>query len=77
MIRQGWRLTAIGLAAGLALAAAGAQLLGAFLPGVGALDAAAFYGGAALVLAAGASLAMWLPARRALAVDPATALRSE
>jgi ABC-type antimicrobial peptide transport system permease subunit len=76
VIGQGWRLTAIGLAAGLALAAAGARLLGAFLPGVGALDAAAFTG-AALVLAAGASLAMWLPARRALAVDPATALRSE
>ena len=70
VIGQGWRLTAIGLAAGLALAAAGARLLGAFLPGVGALDAAAF-AGAAFVLAAGASLAMWLPARRALAIDPA------
>jgi ABC-type antimicrobial peptide transport system permease subunit len=76
VIGQGWRLTAIGLAAGLALAAAGARLLAAFLPGVGALDAAAF-GAAALVLAAGASLAMWLPARRALALEPAQALRSE
>ena len=76
VIGQGWRLTAIGLAAGLALAAAGARLLAAFLPGVGALDVTAF-AGAALVLAAGASLAMWLPARRALALEPAQALRSE
>jgi len=76
VIRQGWRLTAIGLVAGLALAAAGARLLDAFLPGVSPLDAAA-YTGAAVVLGTGASLAMWLPVRRALAVDPAQALRSE
>jgi predicted permease len=76
VLAQGWRLTAIGLAVGLAVAAAGARLLAAFLPGIGTLDAPAF-AGAVLVLAAGASLAMWLPARRALAVDPADALRTE
>ncbi|MEO5824163.1 MAG: ABC transporter permease [Vicinamibacteraceae bacterium] len=76
VMAQGWRLTAIGLVSGLALAAAAARLLEAFLPAVSPLDTPAF-AGAALVLGAGASMAMWLPARRALAVDPAQALRSE
>jgi len=73
---QGWRLTAVGLVIGLGVATGAAQLLEAFLPGVSPLDAPAF-AGATLVLSAGAALAMWLPVRRALAVDPAEALRSE
>jgi putative ABC transport system permease protein len=76
VLAQGWRLTAVGLAVGLALAAAGARLLAGFLPGVSPLDGVA-YTGATLLLGAAATMAMWLPARRALAVDPAQALRSE
>ena len=76
ILTQGWRLTAVGLAIGLALAAAGARLLGGFLPGISPLDTTA-YAGAAVLLGAAATTAMWLPARRVLAVDPARALRSE
>jgi len=76
VLGQGWRFTAIGLTAGLGIAAAGSRLLGGLLPGVSPLDAAAYLG-AALLLAAAATLAMWLPVRRALAVDPAQVLRSE
>jgi ABC-type antimicrobial peptide transport system permease subunit len=76
VLRDGWRLTAVGLAIGLLLAAAGARLAGSFLPGVSPLDVPAFAAAAAL-LGSAALVAMWLPARRALAVDPASALRSE
>ena len=76
ILGQGWRLTGLGLAVGLALAAAGSRLLATFLFGTSPLDASA-YGGALLVLVLTASLAMWIPIRRALAVDPAEALRSE
>jgi predicted permease len=76
VLGQGWRFTAAGLAAGLLVAAGGARLLRGFLPGIGPLDAAA-YAGAALLLGAAATIAMWLPVRRALAVDPAWTLRSE
>jgi predicted permease len=76
VLGQGWRFTAAGLIIGLAIAAAGARLLAGFLPGVSPLDVSAYLGAAAL-LGAAATLAMWLPVRRALAVDPAQALRSE
>jgi len=76
VLGQGWRFTAAGLIIGLAIAAAGARLLAGFLPGVSPLDISAYLGAAAL-LGAAATLAMWLPVRRALAVDPAQALRSE
>jgi len=76
VIGQGSRFMVAGLIAGLALAAGLAQLLASFLPGVSPLDPTAF-AGAAAVAAVAAFAAMWLPARRALAVDPAQALRSE
>jgi predicted permease len=67
---------AIGLAAGLAAAAAITRLAAGFLYGVSALDPVSF-GGAALLLGAVALAATWLPARRAARIDPAIALRSE
>jgi predicted permease len=76
VLGQGWRFTAAGLVAGLAMAAAGARLLASFLPGISPLDAAA-YAAATLLLGSAATIAMWLPVRRALAVDPARTLRSE
>ena len=76
VIRQGLVLTAAGIALGLALGAAGAQLLRSLLFGVSALDPVAF-GGAALLFGAVAMAASYLPARRATRVDPMLALRAE
>ncbi len=74
VVRQSLWLTAVGLVIGLGLAMAASQGLGSFLFGVSPLDAAS-YAGAALVIGAVAIVASWLPARRALAVDPVTTLR--
>jgi predicted permease len=76
VLRQGMVLAGIGVSVG-ALAAFGAtRLISNLLYGVAATDAAAF-GGAALLLAIAALVASWLPARRAAAVDPVIALRSD
>ncbi|WP_426755763.1 ABC transporter permease [Myxococcus sp. Y35] len=76
VLRQGLRLTGLGLAVGLALSLGLARLLGAMLYGVAAYDAWTFAGVAAL-LSAVALVATWLPARRATRVDPIVALRAE
>jgi putative ABC transport system permease protein len=76
VLRQGLTLTAIGLAVGVAGALAATRILQGLLWGVSPTDPLTF----ALVTAAlaGASLlACYLPARRALAVDPIDALRIE
>jgi predicted permease len=66
----------IGCVAGVAVAAGAARLLSALLYGVSPLDPLAFVGVPCLLLAA-ALAASYLPARRALRVDPVTALRYE
>lgn len=71
----GLALAAGGIAAGLVLHALAAPLLRTFLFGVTAHDPPTL-AGAALLLAATAALASWLPARRAARVDPALALRA-
>ena len=76
VVRQGVVLTAVGLAFGLAAGAAGAQLLRSLLFGVSALDPIAF-GGAALLFAIVSIAASYIPARRAMRVDPMIALRAE
>jgi predicted permease len=74
--RQGVRLTAVGIVCGLLLFAGVARFIRTFLFGVAPWDPAAVVG-AALVLLAIATLASWIPARRAGQVDPAEALRAE
>jgi ABC-type antimicrobial peptide transport system permease subunit len=67
---------ALGLLAGAALATGISQFLHKILYGVGHLDPAGYAGGIAVLIAI-AALAMLLPARRALLVDPARALHEE
>jgi predicted permease len=76
VVGQGFRLSAIGIAAGLMAASVLTRLMTAMLVGVGATDPATF-----AVMALGflliAALASWLPARRAATLDPVSALRDE
>lgn len=74
VVGQGaWQL-AIGLAAGLALAALGAQVLSSVLYGVDVHDPVSFLA-ATLALGAAGLLASFIPGLRAGRVDPATVLR--
>jgi putative ABC transport system permease protein len=76
VIGQGAGLIALGLALGLAAALALSRVLRGMLFGV-APDDPITYAVAALLLAAIALAATYLPARRALRVDPQVALRAE
>jgi predicted permease len=76
VLRQTLWLLLVGLGVGIAIAAIGAGALSALLFGVGPLDPIV-YAGTGLVLAAVGLLASYAPARRALRVDPASALRVE
>jgi len=76
IVREGLALTTIGVAIGLAGSFAATRLLATFLFGVDATDPLTFIAVAALLLAV-AFAASYLPSRRALRVDPLTALRAE
>ena len=73
---QGLTLAAIGLALGLAGAFVASRVVANLLFGVSPTDPLVFSAVPAL-LAAVAALASWVPARRALKVDPLVALRAE
>jgi predicted permease len=73
---QGVLLTSIGLAFGLGLGVASTLALSSLLFGVGAADPVVF-GAAAGIFGALSLVASLVPARRALAIDPTVALRSE
>ena len=76
LLSHGMRLALWGVAAGLALAIALARIAGGFLAFVSPFDPATFIG--VTLLLSGAALAACLaPARRAMRVDPMTALRHE
>jgi putative ABC transport system permease protein len=75
-IQQTAATAAIGLVAGLAVAAAVTRSLQSLLFAVTPLDPATFIG-APILLAAIALLACYLPARRAARIDPMIALRAE
>ena len=76
VVRQGALLTLVGLVIGIAAALGAARLITHLLFGVSATDPITFVG-VAVVLAAVAALASYLPARRATKVDPIIALRAE
>jgi predicted permease len=76
MTRYGIALTGMGIALGLTVFALIARFLRTLLFGVAAGDPWTL-GGATLLLLAIATLASWIPARRASRVDPAEALRAE
>ncbi|MBC8088202.1 MAG: ABC transporter permease [Phycisphaerae bacterium] len=74
VLGQGTRLAAIGILVGLGSALMVGQLMQALLFGVTSFDWPTF-AGVGLVLGGMTLLASWLPARRAMAVDPNTAIR--
>jgi predicted permease len=76
VMRQGMKLAMFGIVAGLIGAALLTRVMASLLFGVSATDIETF-GGVALLLAVIASLATYIPARRATRVDPIVALRDE
>jgi putative ABC transport system permease protein len=76
VVGEGLRLSAGGVAIGLGGAIAAAHLLRGLLFGVAPLDAVSLVG-ASLLLVGASIAASYLPARRAMQVDPIAALRAE
>jgi putative ABC transport system permease protein len=75
MVTQGFRLVALGLVAGLAAAIAISRVMARFLV-VSPTDMTA-YAAAGLLLGGIALFACYVPARRAMRLDPLNALRHE
>jgi ABC-type antimicrobial peptide transport system permease subunit len=75
-MRRGLALTGAGVAVGLGAAAGFAPVMRSLVFGVGPLDPITF-ALAPIVLASAAVLATYLPARRAVAVDPVETMRAE
>ncbi len=76
IVREGLRLTAVGIGGGIIGALLLTRVLTSFLYGVSAADPLTLIT-AALLLAAAALAASYLPARRAANVEPVVALRNE
>jgi putative ABC transport system permease protein len=76
VIREGTALAAAGIVLGIAGSLAAARFLSTLLVGISATDARTFVG-VAVVLIVVAIAASYLPARRAMKVDPMVALRHE
>ena len=75
-VRRGLIVAGIGVAIGLGAAAGVTRLMRSLLFGISPLDPITF-AAVPIVLAAAAVLATYLPARRALAVDPVETMRAE
>ena len=76
VLREGGRITAVGIGIGLLLALGAGQILQGFLYGVDGFEPLVLVT-APLILIASSLLASFLPALRATKVDPTVALRSE
>jgi putative ABC transport system permease protein len=76
VLRQGMTLTALGLLFGLGGSVLASQAIASLLFGISRLDVITYCGMIAL-LAAVSAIACWIPARRAMRVDPIVALRHE
>ena len=76
ILKQGLTLTVVGVGLGLVAAFALTRLLTGLLFGVEAVDATTFTT-ISLLLVFVSLLACYLPARRAMRIDPMTALRYE
>jgi putative ABC transport system permease protein len=76
VLRRGAAIVALGFIVGLAASAIAGPLLAHLLYGVGPRDPLALLAGSS-ILGAVALVAFWLPARRAMAMDPVSALRWE
>ena len=76
LVRQATTLTLFGVAAGVLCALLMTRLMSSLLYGVSSTDPAIFAGATVLVTIV-ATIACYLPARRAVRVDPLMALRSE
>ncbi len=76
VVRHGVALSAIGIVAGVAAAIAATRLMTSMLVGVEATDPLTFIA-IALVFLVIATIACWVPARRAASLEPLNALREE
>ena len=76
IVREGMKVVAGGVLAGLLLAFGATRLMSSLLFGVGAADAATF-AAVAIVMVGVALAACLVPARRAIGVQPAAVLRNE
>ena len=76
IVRQGMIMVALGILAGVIISIACGPLIRHLVYGVTPHDPAMIIGVATLLVAI-AILACWLPARRAMNVDPMEALRAE
>jgi len=76
VVRQGLRLTAVGLVLGAVVALFSTRAMSALLFGVTPTDPVTLFG-VAVLIATTSAVAAWIPARKASRADPAIALRND